>query len=416
MVRNNEVITTTKNIAAIFLDLGDTILDEQTEMKDASGTTLSAELVPGMAEALRWLHAQGYRLALVADSRPETPMNVLRQHNLLDLFECLSVSESVGVEKPGEGIFLLALQTMQIPVEDYPHVLMVGNNLERDIVGANRLGLRSVFFHAYDRRRTIPRSRSEFPRHTVTTAGELLKLIGFLSVTVDGSQPPMDWGKTSELALASRFTPWIWFDEAEPFFPSVVGYTIFKREELSPSFLRPIQQDWRPAWTTAIEYALWWDWDIGHLYELEHVWSYLDETENLVWVEASSHGSYASMLLEDRTIPRQDTHPVVYAQPGKHAFSPTPLWFELFHDMVFAETSTRAGHGGVLVKDQYTRQIPKNPEVDALVAGWLRQKAFIPTMKFNRLFQVTPELLIPWPVLDSWIPQRVNWWIDHLRL
>lgn len=43
-----------KNIAAIFFDLGDTIMDEQTEVKDANGTTLSAGLIQGMADALRW--------------------------------------------------------------------------------------------------------------------------------------------------------------------------------------------------------------------------------------------------------------------------------------------------------------------------------------------------------------------------
>ena len=98
--------------------------------------------------------------------------------------------------------------------------------------------------------------------------------------------------------------------------PLAVGYTIFKSEEPSPSFFRRIQHDWRPAWATAIEYAIWWDWDIGHLYELEHVWVYLDEADRLVWVEASSHGGYASMILEDGSIPCDGTHPIVYAQPG----------------------------------------------------------------------------------------------------
>ena len=34
-------------------------------------------------------------------------------------------------------------------------VVMVGNNLERDIAGANRLGLISVFLHWTERRRTV---------------------------------------------------------------------------------------------------------------------------------------------------------------------------------------------------------------------------------------------------------------------
>jgi putative hydrolase of the HAD superfamily len=54
---------------------------------------------------------------------------------------------------------------------------MVGNNLERDIVGANRLGLISVFFRLNDRRRTRPLTPDETPRYTVTSAAELRELI-----------------------------------------------------------------------------------------------------------------------------------------------------------------------------------------------------------------------------------------------
>jgi hypothetical protein len=120
------------------------------------------------------------------------------------------------------------------------------------------------------------------------------------------------------------------------------------------------------------------------------------------------------MILEDGTLPLEDGHPVVFSQPGKHAFSPSPHWFRMFRDMVFAETSANAGEGGVLVKQMYSGQIAKTSGADAQVTAWLREKAFLPTMNFNRLFYVAPEMLVPWPVLDAWIPWRVNWWIDRL--
>ncbi len=404
-----------KNLVAILFDLGDTIMDEGTEVKDAGETTLSAELIPGMADVLRWLHAQGYPLAIVADARPDTPLNVLKQHGLLELFDCRSISETVGAEKPDTRLFLHALQTLHISEDDYPRVMMIGNNLERDIAGANRLGLRSVYFHVNDRRRSIPMNRLEAPRHTITSAQELLDLVAALAVEVAADQPPHDLGKPEERELVAAFAPLIRFDEAEPFLPLAVGYTIFKREDPSPSFFRRIQRDWRPAWATAIEYAIWWDWDIGHLYELEHVWTYLDETNRLVWVEASSHGGYASMILEDGTIPCDGTHPIVYSQPGKHAFSPTPHWFTMFRDLVCQAALDYAGAEGVLIKEQYVRQIPDTPEINARVGEWLRCKAFTPTLKFYRQFQIRPDQLVPWPILDAWIPARVNWWIDQLR-
>jgi FMN phosphatase YigB (HAD superfamily) len=165
------------HIAALLFDLGDTLMVEESEVKDANGTTLQADLIPGMAAVLRGLKAQGYSLALVADSRPQTPPNVLRQHGLCDLFDHLAISEVVGVSKPDPKIFLAALDALGVPERDYGRVMMVGNNLERDIVGANRLGLISVFFCWSRRRRGKPLTDEEQPHYTVESARELGELI-----------------------------------------------------------------------------------------------------------------------------------------------------------------------------------------------------------------------------------------------
>jgi FMN phosphatase YigB (HAD superfamily) len=166
-----------RHVIALLFDLGDTIMVEESEIKDAEGTTLRADLISGMAEALGQFHDQGYRLALVADSRPNTPPNVLRQHGLLPLFETLAISEVVGCSKPDAEIFRAALDALGIPESDYGRVVMVGNNLERDVAGANRLGLISVFFHWNDRRRSQPETDEEQPRFTVTFPSQLIALI-----------------------------------------------------------------------------------------------------------------------------------------------------------------------------------------------------------------------------------------------
>ena len=168
------------HIMALLFDLGDTLMVEESEVKDAEGTTLRADLVPDMAEALHRLKDRGYGLALVADSRPNTPANVLRQHGLYGLFETLAISEVVGVAKPERPIFQAALEALGIPESDYGRVAMVGNNLERDVVGANRLGLISIFFHGNDRRRSRPSTAEEEPRYKISSAQELVSLIARL--------------------------------------------------------------------------------------------------------------------------------------------------------------------------------------------------------------------------------------------
>ncbi|CAG1007943.1 Pyrimidine 5'-nucleotidase YjjG [Anaerolineae bacterium] len=164
-------------LAALFFDLGDTIMDEATEVKDETETTQRAELIPGMAEVLRLLKSQGHRLAIVADARPNTPINVLKQHGLLELFDYLAVSDCIGAEKPHPQIFQAAFDALHISSHDYARVVMVGNNLERDIVGANLLGMISIFYHWNERRRTQPLTPEEQPRYTITSPSELLALI-----------------------------------------------------------------------------------------------------------------------------------------------------------------------------------------------------------------------------------------------
>jgi FMN phosphatase YigB (HAD superfamily) len=172
-----------RRIIALLFDLGDTLMIEESEVKDAEGTTLRADLIPGAAKALRRFKEWGYTLALVADARPDTPVNVLRQHGLYDLFDYLAVSEVIGSEKPALPIFRAALEALGIHESDYGRVAMVGNNLERDVVGANRLGLISVYFHWNGRRRSLPLTAAEEPRHTVSSIEELVSLVDGLNDT-----------------------------------------------------------------------------------------------------------------------------------------------------------------------------------------------------------------------------------------
>lgn len=161
------------NVAAILFDLGDVIMSEETEVKDEEWNTLRAGLVDGMDDALRALKARGYKLGLVADTRSQTVQNILRQHDLYDLFDTLAISEEVGVEKPDPRIFRAALDALHISPQDYSRVLMVGNNPVRDVRGANQLGLVSIWFHWNDR---YPVTDGK-PRHEVRSAGELLELV-----------------------------------------------------------------------------------------------------------------------------------------------------------------------------------------------------------------------------------------------
>jgi len=164
-------------LAAVLFDLGDTLMIEETEIKTPDGTTVYAELLPGAKKLLRHLKEQQLTVGMVTDSVPKTPINVLEQHDLFDFFETVMISDVIGSSKHEPYIFRATLAALGIPEEEMGRVMMVGNNLETDVAGANRLGMISVYFGWNDRRRTEPISEDEKPDYTVSSLDEMLCLI-----------------------------------------------------------------------------------------------------------------------------------------------------------------------------------------------------------------------------------------------
>jgi putative hydrolase of the HAD superfamily len=168
-----------------------------------------------------------------------------------------------------------------------------------------------------------------------------------------------------------------------------------------------------------VEYAIWWDWDINHLYELEHIWTYVDSNGTVVHAEGSWHGNFRSLRRwQDRRLRlHDDTHPIAYSQPGKHAFAPTEEPFLMIREHVGRKCSAQAEKGGLWITPVCRELIAhyKTPEVDRLVNAYLKTQAFEPAFAWEQTFDVASDILIPWPALEDWIPQRVKWLLTWLR-
>ncbi len=232
---------------------------------------------------------------------------------------------------------------------------------------------------------------------------------------MDASRLPQVTQDQNALNLAARYAPIVMADEREPFSIVAVGYTIFEREDASLSFPKR-----RVEWTSvgypavrAIEYALWWDWDIGHLYELEHVWTFVDADGAVVAVEASWHGMYGQIEINGKP-PLEGTHPIVLAQPGKHAMAATIEPFNEIREWAEQEAGPDAGKDGVLDNGLFRGKLPKTPDNDAKVKAYLKPLAFTPSWQFTKRFEITREMLVPWQTLAEWIPARVAWWLERI--
>jgi putative hydrolase of the HAD superfamily len=135
-----------------------------------------------------------------------------------------------------------------------------------------------------------------------------------------------------------------------------------------------------------IEYAIWWDWDIQHLYELEHVWVHLDAAEAVVAVEASAHGRPIPMVRDDDSLPVDaDGRVNLYSEPGKHAFTPSDAWLRHRADRTRPACNEQAGDGGVLINELFRAQIGLVSASDhRLVQRWLQHH------RLNRLAFIRP--------------------------
>ena len=172
----HEAATHSRRIRAVFLDCGDTLVDEGTEEK-VGDVSLRASLIPGADALMHALKARGYALALVADGPAATFRNNLGPYQLYDLFDAYAISEEVGAHKPDAAMFLRALEQLAIPPAEYSRVVMVGNHLGRDIKGANALGLISVWLDWAPRRHKVPVDASETPDFTIKMPLELLDVL-----------------------------------------------------------------------------------------------------------------------------------------------------------------------------------------------------------------------------------------------
>lgn len=160
----------------LFLDSGDTLIDESTEVRDENDIVIKAQMIPGAQKAIQMLAEQGYTLVLVADGEVKSFQNSLRQNGMYDYFTALIISEMIRNRKPSPCMFKAAMGAVDLSDEDRKRIIMVGNNLARDVKGANAMGITSVFIDWSPRYPKTPANDSEKPDYTIHTPLELVDL------------------------------------------------------------------------------------------------------------------------------------------------------------------------------------------------------------------------------------------------
>ena len=99
-------------------------------------------LFPGTMEVLKGLQSK-YRLHIITNGFRDVQYFKMKNAGILDFFTTITDSESVGVKKPDPKIFQKALLDAGSKPQNG---LMVGDNFEADICGAQQVGMQAIHF------------------------------------------------------------------------------------------------------------------------------------------------------------------------------------------------------------------------------------------------------------------------------
>ncbi len=156
-------------IQGVLFDFGETLVERVSDAVRPLNQ-LALTPFPESVTVLAQLNRSGYRLALVSNTS-QSNEGVLREalHTLAMrcYFDAIVTSVDVGCEKPNPAIFVRALERLGCsPAE----VVMVGDDLARDIQGAANLGIITIYVRRNGATSPAPDAAARF---TVSSLSEI---------------------------------------------------------------------------------------------------------------------------------------------------------------------------------------------------------------------------------------------------
>jgi len=168
---------------AVLFDLGDTLfVEEIADRPENQGKhiwEIEFEKVEGTDELLRTLYGH-YKMAIVTNTETSREPQVriaLRKAGIVHFFDVVITSVDVGAPKPEAEIYMKALEALNAKPSE---AVMIGNRLEIDILGARKLGIRTILLRRNERYRGTPLTDEEKPDYVVKSLSEIPKILGGL--------------------------------------------------------------------------------------------------------------------------------------------------------------------------------------------------------------------------------------------
>ncbi|MDP4162614.1 MAG: YjjG family noncanonical pyrimidine nucleotidase [Bacillota bacterium] len=159
-LRDTRFLITLKDFGIDDEQLAEKLSEEYTYKSPRKGS-----LFPGTIETLEQLKGR-FHLHILTNGFEEIQHVKLAYSGLEKYFESLITSEQAGSKKPDAGIFYYALEHTEARVEES---LMIGDDLDVDIIGAKAIGMDTVLFDPFDSNLT-----SLAPTHRINRIYDIL--------------------------------------------------------------------------------------------------------------------------------------------------------------------------------------------------------------------------------------------------